>query len=257
MLAPMGRVHLFEFGDQRWLPAAWRRYLIEYLRTVEELAGAKLISLVPLLRKLVRPGGHVVDLCSGAAGPWRSLREHLGEADLGDIRVTLTDLAPLPDAADGAENGYLGYHETPVDASAVPAHLEGARTMFNALHHFKPEDARRVLANAVERRRPIGAFEMLSRHPAHILTAPLIVVAVLLVTPLVRPFRWGRLLWTYLIPVVPLLVMWDGVVSALRVYSKRELKELVRGFDDYDWEIGEVKTLGPPSPYLLGLPRDG
>ena len=32
-------------------------------------------------------------------------------------------------------------------------------------------------------------------------------------TPFVRPFRWSRLLFTYVIPLIPLLVLFDGTVS--------------------------------------------
>jgi len=42
--------------------------------------------------------------------------------------------------------------------------------------------------------------------------------------PTVRPFKPGWLVLTYLIP---LLVLWDGLVSCLRVYSTRELRALV------------------------------
>jgi hypothetical protein len=259
MMRSMGRLHLFELGDQPWLPAAWHRYMTEYLCTVEELAGAKMTPLVALLETLLghARGTQIVDLCSGPAGPWRPLKKLLREAGHDDVTVVLTDRAPSPDRNDRVREEGVSYHRHPVDATAVPATLSGPRTVFNGFHHFRPEDARRLLADAVARRQPIGVFEMLSRHPAHILTAPLIVVAVMLITPLIRPFRWGRLLWTYLIPIVPLLVMWDGLVSALRVYSPRELEQLVRGLDDYHWEIGQVSTLGPPAPYLLGWPREG
>src|SRR5450759_4223616 len=35
-------------------------------------------------------------------------------------------------------------------------------------------------------------------------------------TPWIRPFRWSRLLWTYLIPIIPLVFLFDGVVSCHR-----------------------------------------
>ena len=44
-------------------------------------------------------------------------------------------------------------------------------------------------------------------------------VIVLLVTPLIRPFTLSRILWTYLLPLVPLTCWWDGIVSQLRAYT--------------------------------------
>lgn len=88
----------------------------------------------------------------------------------------------------------------------------------------------------------------------------LVPVMVLLTTPFIRPFRWSRLLWTYLIPVVPLTSLFDGLVSCMRTYSVQELHELIEGLDakHYEWEIGELKSAAGPIPitYLIGVPTD-
>ncbi|WP_428268163.1 hypothetical protein [Haliangium sp.] len=266
----MGRLHLFEFCDQAWLPEALRRYMTEYLCFIEEISGKKLAAFAPLLEKLMgrapEEAGEaaevgaepieIIDLCSGPAGPWRVLRRELAERGH-EVRVTLTDIAPAPDYVEQlSDREGLRYVKEPIDATAVPDELRGPRVIFNGLHHFRPAQARAVLGDAVRKGQPIGVFEMLSRRPVHVLTFPLIFLAVLVVTPLVRPFRWGRLFWTYLVPVVPLMVMWDGWVSALRVHSTEELQALVAdlGADHYTWEIGEVASLGPPAPFLLGRP---
>src|SRR6266850_1731044 len=72
-----------------------------------------------------------------------------------------------------------------------------------------------------------------------------------------RPWRWSRLLWTYLPPALPIVGTFDGIVSCLRTYSKAELKELVRGLDTYDWEIGDFRGGWSPlrGSYLIGVPR--
>jgi hypothetical protein len=68
------------------------------------------------------------------------------------------------------------------------------------------------------------------------------------------------LFWTYLIPVVPLVSLLDGLVSCLRTYSVQELRQLTEGLDvkDHQWEIGEVKSTAGPIPitYLIGVPND-
>jgi hypothetical protein len=88
----------------------------------------------------------------------------------------------------------------------------------------------------------------------------LVPLMVLLVTPFIRPFRWSRLVWTYLIPVVPLVSLFDGLVSCLRTYSVQELRDLTEGLgaNNYQWDIGELKsTVGPiPITYLIGVPVD-
>jgi hypothetical protein len=83
-------------------------------------------------------------------------------------------------------------------------------------------------------------------------------VAVLALMPFARPFRWGYLVFTYLIPVMPLIVLWDGMVSILRLYSNGRMKKLTEELQapDYAWEIGQIQVRGIPGglPYLIGRP---
>jgi hypothetical protein len=61
------------------------------------------------------------------------------------------------------------------------------------------------------------------------------------------------------VPLVRLMVLWDGVVSYLRTYDVRELRALVEsvsGGERFDWEIGEFAGKAPiPVTYLIGVPR--
>jgi hypothetical protein len=76
--------------------------------------------------------------------------------------------------------------------------------------------------------------------------------------PTIRPLKLSWLFFTYLVPLVPLLVLWDGVVSCLRIYSPRELRDLVDALpdNDYEWDIGTIPLGGPAhATYLVGRPR--
>jgi hypothetical protein len=83
---------------------------------------------------------------------------------------------------------------------------------------------------------------------------------ILFLTPFMRPFRWARLLWTYLLPVVPFVIWYDGWISCLRAYSETELHELVSGAETdspagrYRWEIGEARSGLLPVTYVVGYP---
>ncbi len=84
-------------------------------------------------------------------------------------------------------------------------------------------------------------------------------LVVFFVTPLLHPFRWSRLLWTYVVPLVPLVVLVDGIVSCLRTYTPDELRELtmgIPGMEAYLWDIGEEAVAWSPTPvtYLIGYP---
>jgi hypothetical protein len=128
--------------------------------------------------------------------------------------------------------------------------------MFSSFHHFRATDARKVLANAVERSKGIAIFEMARREPKIMLAVCLIPFLILFLTPRIRPFRWSRLLWTYVLPVVPFVLWFDGWVSCLRAYSHDELSELVRSLpsESYRWELGTQCGGFLPVTYLIGYP---
>lgn len=139
----------------------------------------------------------------------------------------------------------------------MPEHLNGFRTMFAALHHFSPEAVRRILQDAIAKRQPIAAFDMtrgkLPPTSMAVLGNPL---GVLLAAPFVRPFRWSRLFWTYLAPIVPLCLTWDVFVSGLRLHSVQDMQGLVASLppNDYVWQVGGEKF--PRSvTYLIGYPQ--
>ncbi len=251
-------MHLFEFEDQPWFPALWRGFGTDVLRFNQTIVDQSSPLAAPLA-ELARSAGarRFVDLCSGSSGPWTRLVDHLAEAGC-DLPVLLTDLYPNEtsrgDDDDDMSDGRIAHHEAPVDATDVPNDLDGVRTLFNGFHHFRPEAARQILQDAVDDGQPIAVAEMVARSPLAMLG---IVIAGLIVTPIVtlaiRPFRWSRLLFTYVIPVVPLLVLWDGLVSCLRVYSPRELDALVSGLDAEGWRFETARLKNPSGPIPITL----
>ena len=257
----MKRLHLVEIEDQDWCPPAVRDAATDYLQWALATSKPYRATIPILVTALKRTGTRrILDLCSGAGGPWLWLHPALAEMGIG-MPVCLTDKYPNLEAfgrSSRLTNQTISYHPQPVDATRVPGELCGFRTMFTAFHHFRPEQACAVLADAVRQRQGIGVFEATERGALALLLTLLAPLGVLVVTPFLRPFRWSRLLWTYLIPLVPVVTLFDGLVSCLRTYTVRELRELTERLDanDYHWEIGTVKGKTTPIPitYLIGVP---
>ena len=254
-------MHLVELEDLAWFPAILRDGGTTYLELALRLSGHGAMLAPRVAQALTDTGErHVVDLCSGGGGPAAIVAAELHKQGM-PVTVRLSDLYPnLPALQRQAaeSGGALSVEPRPVDATAVPADVKGFRTIFNAFHHFPPELARRVLQNAVDARQPIGVFEVVSREPLMLLgmlTAP---IGVMLTLPLWRPFRWAWIFWTWIIPVMPAFVLWDGLVSWLRIYSEDELRELVSGIDapNWIWEIGKTKLGDAPAyaTWLVGRP---
>lgn len=256
----MRRRQLFEFEDLEWFPSLIRDYMTDFLGFVSEkfdLFG----PVVPILRDVLHRTGcrQIVDLGSGGGGAWRMLAPRLSR-EIEGLTVTLTDLYPNRTALAAlaaAEPKTLRFAPEPVDATDVPANLMGLRTQFLSLHHFTPVVATAMLANAVKAEQPIAVFEAQRRDIEHVFKAALEPVMVLLLTPLIRPIRPGRLLLTYLPPVVPFFVLWDGLVSVLRTYTAEEMLALAKAADvtdAFEWECGELRNRMATIPYLIGWP---
>jgi len=254
-------MQLVELEDLPWFPALIRDFATDYLQFAIALGKPYAPILERLLGALEKTDARrIVDLCSGGGGPWPTMVDVLPAG----VSVQLTDKYPNVNALQRVEQlgiANISYAREPVDATAVPADLGGFRTLYSSFHHFAPDGASAILADAVFRREGIGIFEATQRSAPAIFTIFAAIVILLLCTPFIRPFRITRILFTYLVPIVPFIVLFDGIVSCLRTYSPAELKTLVEGVPDnetYDWEIGEQSGGRNPIPitYLIGHLRE-
>lgn len=260
----MQRIQFFEIEDQQWLPSSIRNGITDFLQFAVERGDLYKGFANRLFQALSRSGeAQIIDLCSGAGGPMKSLLKHIPEFKQGRIKVHLTDYYPnLPALSELAHTAPMcfTYSEDAVSALNVPSSLKGFRTLFSAFHHFNERDAARILQDAVAKNRGIAIAESTQRHVlllAYMLISPLLV---LLTSPFQKPFRWSRLFWTYVLPVVPFAVAFDGFVSCLRTYTPEELMDIVRnvtGSESYEWQVGveRMGVLPIGITYLIGLPR--
>jgi hypothetical protein len=255
------RRQLVELEDLPWWPRAFRDAATDYLVTALRHVGTY-TGLAPRLAAALKKSAtnRITDLCSGG-GPWADLLPAL-RADGVDASLCLTDKYPNVDALGrlAARLPGVRYETRSIGAAEVPPDLAGFRTVFTAFHHFRPLEARAILAAAVRDRQGFAVAEATSRSPAALATMALVPLAVWVLTPAIRPFKWSRLFWTYLVPVIPFAILFDGVVSCLRVYTPDELLTLAReaGGEAFDWEAGLEYPKGSPIPfsYLIGTPRE-
>ena len=249
----MPRLQLFEFNDQPWLPAVLRDGATGYLEALSRKMGFHQL-MVPVVADVLErsSANQIVDLCSGGGGPMLYIQSQMESRP----RLVLTDKYPNQAVFSSIDQDNVSARMEPVDATEVPEDLRGLRTIVNALHHFPPTNARKVLADAARRREPLVMIELTERTWLNILTSPLIVLFTLLFMPTVRPMRWQYLLFTYLIPILPLLIFWDGLVSHLRAYTVAELEAMTHDLDaGYTWETRHL-AMGPGAraTVLVGMP---
>ena len=256
------RIHAFEFEDLTWFPKNLRNYGTDFLQF-----GANAFDMykgvMPIILKGVQSSGNrtVIDIASGGGGGLVKIADHLKNS-IPHIKIILSDYYPNIAAfkrTKAKKPDVFEFIEYSVNAIDVPPHLKGFRTQFLSFHHFRPKDAKAILQNAVDNKQAIGIFEAQQRNSKHLIQMLFSPIAVLLMTPFIKPFEFDRILFTYLIPVIPLFVLWDGIVSVLRTYTVTELKEMileVRNHGLFDWEVGIAKGSSNDVFYLLGIPKE-
>lgn len=257
----MKRFHLFEFEDKDWYPDFIRRGQTDFLRWLMETFQV-FKALMPLLKNTLKSTNsqQLVDLCSGGGGSIWLLREYLKKEGLSPTFI-LTDLYPNQEAFEllkTKSDGQIDYYPTSVDATNIPKELNGFFTMFNAFHHFQPAQAQSVLTSLTQQKVGVGIFEPLEKSIFQFVLNTLVLpILQLLATPFIRPFRWDRIIFTYLIPLIPICTLWDGWVSVLRLYPPKQMQKMAEEVaPNYHWEAGKARHTFGVVCYLIGYPKN-
>ncbi len=201
----------------------------------------------------------------------------------GGVDFVLTDIHPhiaaWSQAAKRSDN--ILYVSSSVDAANAPKDLlalagapsygntvrkEKNRKIFRlfnlAFHHFDDELAIEILQNTLETSDGFAIFELCGRDVGNLVTELMLAPLLWLGSWYWFWGQWGQLFWTYVIPVIPFVVVFDGLVSCLRTRREGEVRELIarteKGVDGWRFETGgEVHTwpMGTMR-YFIGI-KDG
>ncbi|KAI0539061.1 hypothetical protein GGR58DRAFT_263505 [Xylaria digitata] len=214
-----------------------------------------------------------IDFCAGAGGPTPYIEQALnrqlgstrsssssspsyaavasnGHRDEG-VKFVLTDLHPHVESWEKAARASpcLTYVSSPVDAAAAPSSLilqnkaegKGTFRLFNlAFHHFDDELARAILKNTVETSDGFAIFELQSRTFSSFVSCMLFGFFILLIAPLLYWWSPQILFFVYVLPIVPFVLVFDGVISSLRTRTADEVEVLLRtcgAQDTVDWIV--------------------
>ncbi|MCO6495206.1 MAG: hypothetical protein J5I91_05960 [Bacteroidetes bacterium] len=257
----MKRIHVLEWEDLQWFPKLWRDFGTSYLKFMATRFDIYK-PVLPIIKTALEKSTHNqwVDLASGGGSGLINIASKVKKENP-EISIILTDYYPNIEAFESLRKEYpntFTFEKEPVDATNPPKHLSASlKTIFGAFHHFRPKGARQILQNAVNTNSVILVFEPVGRNFGSWFSMLFVPLNLFVFTPFIRPLKWQVLPFIYLIPIIPIYVLWDGIASILRTYSSRELHSLVDSVENsnlYHWEIG--KTSGPmPIHYLFGYKK--
>ncbi|KAK0628730.1 hypothetical protein B0T17DRAFT_486187 [Bombardia bombarda] len=271
------RMHLFEIDDQTWFPAFLRARVqaaltlawVTHIPFLQSSSPAALVAhkLSSHLSTTVRDYVFI-DFCAGGGGPTPSIEAHMNQelnstrpdanGALEPVRFILTDLHPHVEdwQKAAALSPNVSFVAQSVDAAAAPAELVAAQKrsgkkvfrLFNlAFHHFDDPLAQAILKNTVETSDGFGIFELQERtFLGGFINCILFGIGICLLAPYYA-FRWRSpaiLFFTYVIPILPFVLVFDGWMSSLRTRTPDEVEALLRtcGADPAEIARWEVKS---------------
>ena len=228
-----------------------------------------------------------VDYCAGSGGPtpWmerelNARRRQNGISEPADF--VLTDISPHVSAwkQAAAESSHLHFIQTSVDATSSPGLLLESKSLvlsslasseamqrlrhcktfglfFLAFHHFPDDLAKGILRAALDPTAGsagFAVFELQGRSIREIAMVSLIPLLIMLVAPFFFIADPIMMAFTYAIPVIPLILAFDGIVSCLRSRTEEEIMDLVKrcgadldhwrfmtGSEMHTWPLGRMR----------------
>ena len=261
----MKRRHFFEFHERSECPAFIRDSVVETLGHGLRWGGlANVIG--PAFQEFLRLAQptRILDLCSGSGQPAANLVKWLKENNTPCPQFILSDLFPNRATLEDSllvDPDRLVFEAEPVDATNVDSSIgHDARMMVNAFHHFDTKMAKSILEDCALKKKSIFIFEGVPRGLLAFLTLALsmpVVPLALFVNPFLAPrHKLLKFVFTFFIPLIPLVFIWDSVVSNLRTYTESEWLEMTRSIGGYQWIYRKFRFgRGAHAVVCFGIPE--
>lgn len=223
--------------DYSWFPESLRLQQMEFIGWVTSGMGA--LDGAIKSYKSWAPEGSIMDLCSGSGQPAVFLHQH---ADLNN-QLELTDLHPsfLKTFSDQSAAANVVLRHEPLDVledkGSWITEAEGF-SMYNAFHHFKPQQQIQMVRQMAKAHKPFFFVEILQPNIWSFLQILLTTtLGQLILGPFIRPFRWSRIFWTYVLPINLLTITFDGLVSVFRAQSQNTYEQLLSPLNTHGYKI--------------------
>ncbi|MEO0899427.1 MAG: hypothetical protein AAFY71_23650 [Bacteroidota bacterium] len=226
----MKRKNVPQISNQPWFPSFLRQNIHEFMTWFVDTIGAA-IPFLPVIEEGLQHEDRIVVLDAQMGAGFESLQPHI------DPQIEIS---------------YDRLFDPKIEQN-------GLYVSVNAFHQLKVEEARQLLQKVMDHHQPIAIVEGNNDSLWQVVGMTIFVpLTVILTAPLVKPFRWSRLLFTYLIPILPLVTFLDGFLALFKLYAPVDLDELTASLSPkdnttYNWRSGKMDNgRGGKIMYLIG-----
>lgn len=227
----MKRKQIFQFSNQKWFPSFLKRDMYEFMSWfVGKVNAAK--PFLPVLDEVI---GHtqtktIINI----------------DSKIGAGIETVLPLLP-----EGSE-------VINVELEKFSTHNKGIYTFINSFHQLDEKKVKYYLNQIADSGNSVAVLEGNNDSLWQVVGMTIFVpLTVILSAPFVQPFRITRLIFTYLIPILPVITMLDGFLALFKLYNPNDLNELVSTIPvkNYVWKSGKADNgRGGKIIYLMGYP---
>ncbi|MBX3039953.1 MAG: hypothetical protein KF789_04505 [Bdellovibrionaceae bacterium] len=234
-----------QISRSKWLPASLKNLMLEFLDFIVSLVEANK-PFIPLLQRQTNlkaeffldspeAGGSAILLVPHLLRDFPGceisvLADHLSPERKAHFQNLIPELSSQVRFIEQKDIGLRSDHSEKFLISINQAHLFSDDELMARLKDFQTKFDQILIGegNNKSGRQVIGML----------ILAPLVAIVC---APFVKPFRLLRLVFTFLIPLLPLMIAWDGIVALFKIRSPERLKELMTsdGTDGWTWKVGK------------------
>jgi hypothetical protein len=245
-----------ELEDYPWFPDALRLQQMEFIGWTTSHMGVLNGAVTPY--RIWKPEGKIMDLCSGSGQPaiWMHPKSGSGYLELTDLHPSFLKTFP-----EGYASANVVLRTQPLDVLGTERRWmneASGYTMYNAFHHFSAHQQKMIVSQLIQAEKPFFFVEILQPNLWSFLQIFLTTtLGEFILAPFIRPFRWSRLLFTYLLPVNLLTITFDGLVSVFRSQSKEEYQRRISSLATEEYEIkiyNKQSAFGTQLTIIEGVP---
>lgn len=226
-------MRLSEFGDLSWVPSLYHIYLRKYLVFFYKLFGYYKLWVPCFTRFLEQTAQKTyMECCSGAGDPLPLIVGQTENQTTANKKFLLSDIQPhsqFTEHFNNNEDSPFHYIESSIDITLEQNNHPHPKIFINSFHHLTPEQVDNLLINNLKNGYSLLILEYVRKTPMgylSMLISPLIIALTLpfVVSPRHLPVM---ALFTYLLPLFPLMLLWDGIISCAHEYNGHDLEKIV------------------------------